>query len=105
MALQHDMGALRILGDSPHPMTIVVVNNGGGGIFSFLPIAAHADVFEPFFAHPHSLSFEHVAAAFGLRYIRASTPSELDVALRAAREGRGHVLIEAAVSARCDNVQ
>ena len=25
------MGALRILGDSPHPMTIVVVNNGGGG--------------------------------------------------------------------------
>ena len=49
------------------------MNNGGCGIFSFLPIAAHADAFTPYFDTPHALSFAPLAAAFGLEYRRADT--------------------------------
>ena len=51
------------------PMVIVLLNNDGGGIFSFLPIADHPDVFERYFATPHGMTFGHAAAGlFGLAY-------------------------------------
>ena len=46
VALAHDLGGLlaaRRLGLS---LTIVLINNDGGGIFSFLPVATQADAFE-----------------------------------------------------------
>ena len=46
--------------------TIVVMNNGGGGIFDFLPIAAHRDGYEELFGTPTGLDLEQVAALYGL---------------------------------------
>ncbi|MEM1093392.1 MAG: 2-succinyl-5-enolpyruvyl-6-hydroxy-3-cyclohexene-1-carboxylic-acid synthase [Bacteroidota bacterium] len=73
LALLHDLNALALVRSSPQPITIVVINNDGGGIFSFLPIAQHEDVFEPYFGTPHGLDFAHAAAQFGLRYHRPTT--------------------------------
>ena len=73
LALLHDLNSLALLRQSPHPVIVVVLNNHGGGIFSFLPIAHHDDVFEPFFGTPHDLSFEQSAAQFDLHYEKADT--------------------------------
>ncbi|MEM6645523.1 MAG: 2-succinyl-5-enolpyruvyl-6-hydroxy-3-cyclohexene-1-carboxylic-acid synthase, partial [Bacteroidota bacterium] len=73
LALLHDLNSLALARHSPHPVTIVVINNDGGGIFSFLPIAQHDDVFEPYFGTPHGLDFAHAAAQFGLAYHRPTT--------------------------------
>ncbi len=77
LALLHDLNSLSLAGRSEHPLTIVVVNNHGGGIFSFLPIARHEDVFETYFGTPHEYGFEHAAAMFGITYEAPSTPAGL----------------------------
>jgi 2-succinyl-5-enolpyruvyl-6-hydroxy-3-cyclohexene-1-carboxylate synthase len=49
---------------------VVLLNNHGGGIFSFLPVVRQTDIFETFFATPHSNDFMSVAKIFGLNYFR-----------------------------------
>ena len=71
LALLHDLNALALLRE--RPVTVVVLNNGGGGIFHFLPIAEHTEVFEPNFTTPHDVAFEQAAAMFGLAYHQPTT--------------------------------
>ncbi|MBI4558952.1 MAG: 2-succinyl-5-enolpyruvyl-6-hydroxy-3-cyclohexene-1-carboxylic-acid synthase [Candidatus Hydrogenedentes bacterium] len=74
LALMHDLSSLALLRKTPVPVTLVVLNNNGGGIFSFLPVADYPDVFEWYFATPHGYTFEHAAGLFGLEYFRPKTP-------------------------------
>jgi len=50
------------------PVTIVLVNNDGGGIFSFLPVAKLTEYFEKYFVTPHGLKFKKAAELFRLPY-------------------------------------
>ncbi|HMB91533.1 MAG TPA: 2-succinyl-5-enolpyruvyl-6-hydroxy-3-cyclohexene-1-carboxylic-acid synthase [Rhodothermales bacterium] len=74
LALLHDLNSLALLRD--RPVVVIVLNNDGGGIFHFLPIAQHEDVFEPFFGTPHGLTFEAAADLFGLVYHHPTTPDD-----------------------------
>jgi len=65
-ALLHDLISLAMLRNLP--VIVVVLNNDGGAIFSFLPIARHKEFFEPYFGTPQGLSFEHAATMFDLGY-------------------------------------
>ncbi len=93
LALLHDLNSLALLRDGP-PVIVVAVNNDGGGIFHFLPIAEHAGVFEPYFGTPHGLGFEHAAHMFGLAYHRPETLAGLDAALGEARSSGRSALVE-----------
>jgi 2-succinyl-5-enolpyruvyl-6-hydroxy-3-cyclohexene-1-carboxylate synthase len=70
LSFLHDVNSLVLLKSlaHPHPLVIVVINNDGGGLFSFLPIAQVKEAFEPFFGTPHGLSFNKAAEMFGLDY-------------------------------------
>ncbi len=94
LAVLHDLNALNLLQGLEHPFALVVINNDGGGIFSFLPIAQHEHVFEPYFATPHGLRFEDSARMFGLRYVRPETPAEFSAAYGKAIEPAGATVIE-----------
>ncbi len=76
LALLHDLNSLALLDAAPYPVTIVVVNNDGGGVFSFLPIARSDKLFERYFATPHGLNFEAAAAMFDLPYHKAHTTAD-----------------------------
>jgi len=78
----HDLTSLAQLKDSPVPITLLVINNDGGGIFSFLPIAKRKTVFKPFFLTPHGLNLEHAAPLFGLDYQKVTTLEEMETALQ-----------------------
>jgi 2-succinyl-5-enolpyruvyl-6-hydroxy-3-cyclohexene-1-carboxylate synthase len=65
LSMLHDVGALATAGRHPIPLTIVVVNNDGGGIFHFLPPSGHQH-FERHFGTPHGVSFAPIAASFGV---------------------------------------
>ena len=73
----HDLNSLAMLHKLKHPVIVCVVNNGGGGIFSFLPIAKKKEAFEEFFAAAHQLSFSAAAELFGLPYFYPTTLDEL----------------------------
>ena len=79
----HDLNALvaaRLHGLSA---TIVLVNNDGGGIFSFLPQAATlpGEQFEQLFGTPHGTDIVAIARAHGLGAVTANTIAELQAAL------------------------
>ena len=90
------------------PLTTVIVNNGGGAIFSFLPIAKHGqDVgFEEYWGTPtNNFSFEQGASAFGLPYKSATSFEEFKNAYRSSIQSGGPEIIEAKVVDRSTNVE
>jgi 2-succinyl-5-enolpyruvyl-6-hydroxy-3-cyclohexene-1-carboxylate synthase len=68
LAVLHDINSLALIKKIEVPVTIVVLNNDGGGIFSFLPVAQLTEHFETCFATPHGLKFNKAAELFGLPY-------------------------------------
>lgn len=94
LTLFHDLNSLHLLGQLAQPVTIVLINNAGGGIFSFLPIAEHPDIFEAGFGTPHELSFSGAAAMFGLDYSRPTDLGQLSEALQASWRAGRPALIE-----------
>jgi 2-succinyl-5-enolpyruvyl-6-hydroxy-3-cyclohexene-1-carboxylate synthase len=81
----HDLGGLAALRDVETPVRIVVIDNGGGGIFHFLPqkTALEAEEFEPLFGTPRAVSVEKAAALFDLPYTRLESLDDLPAALAA----------------------
>jgi 2-succinyl-5-enolpyruvyl-6-hydroxy-3-cyclohexene-1-carboxylate synthase len=92
LALLHDLNSLAMLRGLP--FTVVVLNNDGGGIFSFLPVSHHKAFFEPFFGTPQGIGFEGAAQMFGLRYENPATVDDFLSGYRRAVAGRGPVLME-----------
>jgi 2-succinyl-5-enolpyruvyl-6-hydroxy-3-cyclohexene-1-carboxylate synthase len=68
VALAHDLGALLCASRLGLALTVVLVDNGGGGIFDFLPVATQRDAYEQHVATPTGLDAERVATLFGLAY-------------------------------------
>ena len=67
----------------PKNFKIIVVNNGGGGIFRILPGHEESPVFNTFFETSHCLTAEHLAKMFGLEYSVASDQKTLETSLNA----------------------
>ena len=91
-----------------HPLTTILLNNNGGGIFSFLPIAKHgSDVsFEEFFGTPtSSFSFEAGAAAFDIPFKKVSNSTSFREAYADALNSSEASLIEVEVAPREANVE
>lgn len=68
VAFCHDQSSLTALAARQLPLTIVVTDNDGGGIFSFLPqrTALSTERFEQLFGTPHGTDVVAVARAHGL---------------------------------------
>lgn len=79
LALIHDVGGLLAARRAGIGLTVVCANNGGGGIFDFLPVAEHADAgdYERHVATPAGVDLADVAALAGLEHRLAGTPGEL----------------------------
>ena len=92
LALLHDLNSLAMLRDLP--VTVVVINNDGGGIFSFLPVAGHTEFFEPYFGTPQGVGFGPAAAMFGLDHEQPGTAPDFLDAYRAACSRDTSTIIE-----------
>lgn len=65
----------------PANFKIIVINNGGGGIFRILPGHAETPVFTTYFETAHNLTAEHLAKMYGFIYQSASDELTLQTAL------------------------
>ena len=98
VATLHDAGGLIALANSTAKLTVVVVNNDGGGIFGFLPSSRFGQAYRDHFATPHGLEFAHLAAQARLAYQRVTSAAELAAAMADERVGSPSALIEVVVS-------
>lgn len=94
LAFLHDLNSLALAAGSANPLIIVLINNDGGGIFHFLPIANATPHFEKLFATPHGLHFGKAAGMFGLPYYHPTSPDEFTADYGKARAAGRSAVIE-----------
>jgi 2-succinyl-5-enolpyruvyl-6-hydroxy-3-cyclohexene-1-carboxylate synthase len=87
LGLYHDMNALAALRAIQTPVRIVVLDNGGGGIFEFLPQAdsVDRDEFEALLGTPVELEIGQIAALYGIEHQLIGSLDELAELTRANR--------------------
>lgn len=81
----HDLtGLIGSPGTAAPDLTIIVVNNQGGGIFSLVGHTADAVGFDDLFGTPHTVDIASVAAGMGWRHDTVNSPSQLTANLTGA---------------------
>ena len=91
LALLHDANGFLL--DAEVDATFVVVDNDGGGIFSFLPQAQYTDAFERVFATPHRRDLADLARFHGLGYQKVTEAAGLTGAVTTAIGAGGIQLV------------
>lgn len=104
LSFYHDLNGLLAAKLHDLDATIVVINNDGGGIFSFLPQAEHPKHFELLFGAPVGLDFEPVVRMYGGRFSRVDNWEDFRRALQRGMEEGGLRVVEVATD-RTRNVQ
>ena len=89
----HDLTSLAQLNKLEHAFVLIVINNGGGGIFSFLPIANRKEMLETHFSAAHQMHFKSAAEQFGIAYHQPHTCGDLSDCMNGAlAEGKPAVI-------------
>lgn len=79
----------------PKNFKIILINNGGGGIFRILPGHEETIVFNTFFETSHCLTAEHLAKMYGFEYLTASNEENLKSSLESMlHQNKKPVLLE-----------
>ena len=68
LAFLYDTNGLFFIKKYQIPLTIIVLNNNGGGIFHSCPIAKEKDIFQPYFQTPHQLDCKYLAHQYDIDY-------------------------------------
>lgn len=90
----HDMNGLHAAKHYELDITILLVNNNGGGIFSFLSQAQDRKHFEALFGTPLNLDFEKVAELYEANYFSPETEEELKESLKTSYRTNGLSIVE-----------
>ena len=94
LSFYHDLNGLLAAKRHGIHATIILLNNDGGGIFSFLPQASETDQFEQLFGTPTGLDFRPVVEMYGGRFVRPATWAAFRAAVGASLAGSGLTVIE-----------
>lgn len=101
LAFLHDLSGLLLARRETIPLTIVVLDDNGGGIFSMLPVAQQSEevAFQELFHTPHGLDLAGVAALVGLDDTLATNADELETAIAAGIASPGVSIVRVPVDA------
>ena len=90
----HDMNGLLAAKLHKLNLTIIVINNDGGGIFSFLPQSDYPEHFEQLFGTPIGLDFSYAASLYGGQYQRVTNWNEFRTATQHGIQNGGLHIVE-----------
>ncbi|CAM3249523.1 2-succinyl-5-enolpyruvyl-6-hydroxy-3-cyclohexene-1-carboxylic-acid synthase [Filibacter tadaridae] len=76
LSFLHDINGFIVSRFHKTDLTIIIMNNDGGGIFSHLSQAQTNLHFEQLFGTPTGLTFEHIAAMYDAQYAKVNTPNQ-----------------------------
>ncbi|HET8678908.1 MAG TPA: 2-succinyl-5-enolpyruvyl-6-hydroxy-3-cyclohexene-1-carboxylic-acid synthase [bacterium] len=94
LAFYHDLNGLLAARLHGLRAAIVLLNNDGGGIFSFMPQAAIPEHFETLFGTPTGLEFKFAAELYGAGFIRADDWTTFRNSVRGGLASKGLDVIE-----------
>jgi len=93
LALLHDTNGFLQSSRLRGSLTIVLINNNGGGIFESLPVAKFDPPFEKYFATPQNIDFAKLCATYGVEHTRIESWSQF-TKLISALPARGVRVLE-----------
>ncbi|EDX87557.1 2-succinyl-6-hydroxy-2,4-cyclohexadiene-1-carboxylic acid synthase/2-oxoglutarate decarboxylase [Synechococcus sp. PCC 7335] len=99
LAFLHDTNGLLNTAQLWGHLTIVLINNGGGGIFEMLPVANFSSTFEEYFITPQQVEFSSLCRTYGVEHQLVQTVEAFVEAIRVLPE-KGIRVLEVA----CDRV-
>lgn len=100
LALLHDTNGFLNAAQIESHLTIVLINNQGGGIFETLPVSQFEPEFEKYFVTPQSVDFSLLCQTYGVAYRLVSQPEDFVDCIRILPK-QGIRVIEV----RCDRKQ
>ncbi len=98
----HDMNGLLAVHRCGVPVTIVLLNNDGGGIFHRLPVKDYDPAFTDYFITAHGLDYSHAAMLYGLDYVQVTQRDAFRVAFTDSISQRRSTIIEVRTDAKQD---
>ncbi len=99
LAMMHDSNGLSLLKNMSVPVTIIILNNQGGGIFHFLPVAAVGPL-SPVMDTPHAFCLRGLSETFGIEHHVVTSCQELIDSYARAQSSHGHCVIEVKTSSQ-----
>ena len=81
LALLHDTNGFLLKNKFVGHLTIVLINNNGGGIFEMLPISKFDPPFEEYFATPQDVNFAQLCLTYGVEHQRIESWEQLQLLL------------------------
>lgn len=82
LALLHDTNGFLIKNKFVGHLTIILINNNGGGIFEMLPISKFEPPFEEFFATPQNINFTQLCATYNVEHELITNWQQLEQKLK-----------------------
>ncbi len=102
LAFLHDLSGLLLTKRVKPPLTIVILDDNGGGIFSMLPVAQQGEevAFRELFHTPHDVDLARVATLYDLDYHCATDAASLANALSSASKVNGVSMIHVPIDSK-----
>ncbi|TDL34166.1 2-succinyl-5-enolpyruvyl-6-hydroxy-3-cyclohexene-1-carboxylic-acid synthase [Jeotgalibacillus sp. S-D1] len=94
LSMFHDLNGLLVSKQHPANLHIIILNNNGGGIFSFLPQSAEPEHFETLFGTPPSLDFTYAAQFYSLFYQQVESVDLIEEGIKSLTQHNGVTLTE-----------
>ena len=99
LSFLHDQNSLLIAKQYHINLTIVIINNNGGGIFSLLPASKsfNKNLFNEYWTTPQDINFKKIAELYNARYQKVISVKQLEVAINKSKTTLGIKIIDAQV--------
>ena len=94
LSFYYDINSLLIAKQYNIPLITILINNNGGAIFKFLPIAEYKNIFEKYFITPTNLSFKKLADAFDIDFKELKTQQDISNHLKVSSVRKKSVIFE-----------
>lgn len=105
LAFYHDMNGLHNAIKYKIPLTVVLINNGGGGIFESLPISDYKEYFRENFLTPLNIDFKKFINAYGGNFIRTKSWKDFREKIKSSSKKKTLTVIEILTDAKKSKMQ
>jgi len=82
LSFLHDLNALAAANKYPAGLTIILINNNGGGIFESLPVSKERSILKEYFLTPHNLNLNNIITSFGVEYKLVKSRKDLNDSIK-----------------------